>query len=151
MGVVCKKCGEPKPDGGRCRACQRIYMRKRYKDDPESFKQANKRWAKKHPNKKKDQQDRWKAKNPERWKELRQKWSKNWKRTTVRGILCSSLAPKRSGKNEVSVDVDYLVDLWEQQNGLCALTGLPMLIMSGLSRVSFENALNRCLDSLNCL
>lgn len=44
----------------------------------------------------------------------------------------------RSGR-EVAIDRTHLMDLWEQQNGLCALSGLPMDIKrASLKRVSLD-------------
>jgi hypothetical protein len=52
-------------------------------------------------------------------------------RTTIRGRLNSLLANARShsiprGHGVVEIDIDYLMEQWEKQQGICAYTGWPM-------------------------
>lgn len=42
--------------------------------------------------------------------------------------------PSDSAKREVDLDRSYLLDLWNQQSGKCALTGLPMVHQFGSPR-----------------
>lgn len=137
MGAICKMCGETKPDGGRCRICQRVYMRNWRKRNPEKSRAQRRRWRKRHPLKKEAQRERWRKNSPSKWRELRKRASIKWRRTTVRGVLNSSLASKR--RHPIGVSVDDLVDLWESHNGCCAITGVPMVLDVGsLKKVSID-------------
>ena len=47
--------------------------------------------------------------------------------------------PKDPARREFNIDIEYVMQLWDSQKGICALTGLPMVhIFDSLYAVSID-------------
>ncbi len=86
----CSKCGELKSindfykdearkDGhfSGCKKCEAEYRKERYKNNPESYKENNRKYREKNPEKEKERKRKWRKKNPEKVKEINRKRYKN--------------------------------------------------------------------------
>ncbi len=60
---------------------------------------------------------------------------------TPRNFFQSLLQKK--AKDRQLLDIDFLVDLWEKQNGLCAITKTPMTHLRGHGRVQTNVSIDR--------
>lgn len=77
----------------------------------------------------------------------RRRRSKDSQSESVRSFLKMKLQKARSRgdtKHEVGIDVDYLMDLWRLQNGICALSGMPMAFDQDLTDRSVS------IDRIDC-
>lgn len=120
------------------------YVNKKHREyvkslSPEKKKLLNKQSA--------EWQKAWKAKNPELAKELHQKIYSVRKENSANNIIVSfkdlitkSRCRARSKGLEHNITVENIQELWEQQQGLCNLSQLPMeyKIGSKYSRVSID-------------
>jgi len=77
----------------------------------------------------------------------RRRRSKDSQSESVRSFLKMKLQKARSRsdtKHEVIVEIDYLMELWRLQNGMCALSGMPMAFDQDLTDRSVS------IDRIDC-
>jgi hypothetical protein len=109
---------------------------------------ALKAWRKKNPAKVKIHNDNYKRKNPKKVYDIKLKWAKenpekikissrkSYKRkvkdtensveSSIRQMLPVIKSRAKRRKRGFSIDVDYILNLWNKQKGRCKLSGLPM-------------------------
>jgi len=109
----CTKCGNPKTDDRSwCKDCRSKYLKEYRKNNAEKCKKLAQRWN---------------SENKEYITEFKYK-----KRGTFHGRMVETcrLARRRAARKgmEYNLTVEFLEDMWNKQNGKCALTGLPMII-----------------------
>ena len=82
-------------------------------------------WAKENPDKVKAHKQKWRNKNIESVKAKHEQW-----KNTLIGRLCRKISHlKKAKRNKVldfDIDGNFLVSLWEKQNGKCAITNYDM-------------------------
>lgn len=120
----CSKCGANKTQSAngrwRCRPCENIYQREHYKKHPE-IKERKRKWmadARLHPDKhsrliessRKAYKNGGDEKQKDRLKRMQHEEPMRWK-------------VKLARKLNKNITQDDLINLWNKQHGLCALTG----------------------------
>lgn len=69
--------------------------------------------------------------------------------STVEGYLAMLLSrAKRRRPDNFTITLDFLINKWKEQKGLCALTGLSMLIQKGLEGSKLAASINRIDSSI---
>ena len=126
----------------RCIACGKIRNLKYNRNNKEKIAENNKR-----------SYDR--AKNPERYARQREAYLRRRDKDlrSVRGRLYgvyrqSKVRSKTNGL-EHSIDFEFVVSLWERQNGNCALTGIPMTLSRNPPGEKFFQPWNPSLDKVD--
>lgn len=104
---------------------QKEYFKEYYRKNKEKLKERAAEWRANNPEKVKAIQQKWRDDNKDSRKESRQRWEK-----TLKGCLATKLKhlkkSKRSRVLEVSIDINNLIELWDAQNGCCAISKYPM-------------------------
>jgi hypothetical protein len=109
---------------------RRAYYREYYRKNKERlYKQQKERFAK-NPEKRKAVINRYAEKHREKLLAKNRDYKK-----TLKGCLAYKIShlkkAKRSRKLEVVIDVDFLLLLWEKQQGICAISSFPMRYPGG--------------------
>lgn len=100
-----------------CKVCQKIIGKEYREKNPVYFQEQGKKRYKKED-------------NPARYKRYRPQYleRRDEQRTTLRGRMYDLLeSAKGRAKNKslpIDIDLDFLLNLYEQQNGKCKLTGI---------------------------
>lgn len=126
---TCKKGHEKTPENtypsGGCKACER----ERRKANPEYNRERNRKWRKANPEKARGYQREYCKKNPEKARDQRRRANKK-QVSTLPGYMkrAALYAHHRSKKKNIVFDISAqdLVDIFNEQNGLCAISGMPL-------------------------
>jgi hypothetical protein len=101
------------------------YHKEYYHKNKERINNKAKEWKAKNPEKFRSIQKKWEDNNRQKINETRQKYKK-----TLRGCLITKLnhlkKAKRSRVLECTINIDTLLELWELQEGRCAISNYPM-------------------------
>lgn len=120
---------------------QKDYYADYYAKNKERLNEKSVTWASKNPEKVKSYKRNWYAKNKERSKLQKEDWLK-----TTRGCLSKKMGhlkrQKRNKQLEFKITLDDLVDLWELQDGRCAISNYPM-------EASFNSLFSVSVDRIN--
>lgn len=109
----------PYKDPEKRRINARNYFRRKYRENPELYRQYWKEWAIKNPNKVKESQRKSNAKN----KEKRIESSRQWK---IKNKLRVSIRQKNYNLIRLyGLSLEKYELMFEHQSGLCLLCGLP--------------------------
>jgi len=115
----------------------------------EAQKQYDRDWRQRNKDKVQGYNESWRERNPEKFAESQKKSIKKWKDETLSGALYTLLNAAKSRKSrglrtiEVSIDSQFLQELWDRQDGKCAITGMGMTIARHcLKRVSLDRIQN---------
>lgn len=110
------------------------YFQKWYKANREKKNEQTRLYLLSHPEVRKKAQAKYYENNKERRKELH----KVWKRT-LKGCLSQKLYHLKKNKYEVAIATQDLLDLWEKQEGKCAISHYLMTYAeTGLFGVSVD-------------
>lgn len=122
----------------------REYLKQYRKNNPEKTKEYSRKWKAAHREHDKEYSKQYREKNKTVISARRKKERKdhgesinlkfhNYRESEIRPFLSKKLSNlrgrhhgKASDKYKVSITLDYLVDLWERQQGVCALSGKKM-------------------------
>jgi hypothetical protein len=120
---------------------QRMNRKNVTKEKKEKRKENWRKWYQKNKQEYNKKQYMWCAKNPEKVKQMKKKWADNnkekikerrkkWK-SSLKGFMAIKIGhlkkAKRARKLTVSINADFLVKLWKQQKGICAISQYPMI------------------------
>lgn len=104
---------------------QRNYQREYYQKHKDELKAKARSWTLANPAKCKEIQRRSWLKNKNKCKQRTKEWL-----NTIRGYLARKIYHLKKRKKtrllEMTIDVDFLVNLWDSQKGECAITSYPM-------------------------
>ena len=104
---------------------RRAYQREYYAKNKKRLNERAANWRKNNPDKVRTSKQNWWVANKEDSKKKHQKWQ-----LTLKGRLCRKLYHLKKHKNgkvrEVNIDVDFLLNLWNSQDGKCAISDYPM-------------------------
>lgn len=133
---LCSKCGISKVETefhknrAQCKECRRSYMESYYSTNQRQILAQKREWYDRL-----DQKERW-----NKVKASVERSPESFLADQLYHIRSRSNRPEYSQnpsdplKREVDLDRAYLLDLWNQQSGKCALTGLPMVHQFGSPR-----------------
>lgn len=82
------------------------------------------------------------------WGEEKLKYTCFKRTKSVRSYLSYLKAKALNRKKGDNIDIEYLVDIWEKQNGKCALTGWDMTMILGEGIVQTNCSIDRIDSSL---
>jgi|19_taG_2_1085344.scaffolds.fasta_scaffold03178_10 hypothetical protein len=107
------------------------YYKKWKNENREAYNEYYKEYRKKHKKKISKQAKNRRLKNADKNSE----WNKEYRASSPRTWLSKRLSNAkitrtRYGKTttrEKNIDIDFLVELWKKQNGLCSITKYPMI------------------------
>lgn len=108
----------------RCNTCEPEYKRRWREANPEKSKRISRKYYENNREKMRETRIRWSKENPERLKELSRKWRKA---NPFRRILTHAKAFSKKKNLPFDLDLKYLKQLWIECNGVCPMTGVPML------------------------
>lgn len=109
---VCTKCKNEIFHGSRCENCTKKYLTIYRQNNKDKIKQLNQQWR---------------FSNKEHYKESKYKYYSSLK---GRLVEINRGAKRRSKNRSIDFDLDtqFLLELWNSQNGNCMITGLPLII-----------------------
>ena len=131
----------------KVRAQQRAWR----KANPEKVREMQRAYREANPEKVRAQQKAWRDANPElvvkiqkRSRIIRKKRSLTDPDIALRNMLTCAKTRAKKAHREFDIDLDYVKRLWQRQQGLCKLSGLPMSIAIGSAelRVSLDRINN---------
>lgn len=130
MVTICKKCGEERIPRQRCKGCRKIARRNWRKNNPEKVLSQRQRYRKKHKQQTKNDRLKWiNGNGKESAKAIHKRW-----RSTLNGAVCQAILRAKAycKKRQVDIDIDivFLHQLLDDQNGLCAITNMRMTYKS---------------------
>lgn len=116
----------------------KAYSKKHYENNKEKCKERAKQWQKDNPEKKRLYQRKWGDANKEKVRETKRKW-----KNTLSGCLVTKLGHLKKAKRNRTLDFeitkDDLMDLWDAQDGKCAISNYPMkTVFNSLFAVSVD-------------
>lgn len=142
---VCKTCTIEKPwvnfppRSKVCRVCQTTYHKEWYEKNKEKHKAQMLAWRTKNAESEKARRKRWKTENYEHVSASNKAYreansekvksgvkaanEKNW----LRAVARSRLQAARDNEIPVLLSIDDILDIYKQQNGICAVTKMPMI------------------------
>jgi non-canonical (house-cleaning) NTP pyrophosphatase len=119
--------------------------------NPERVRETQRAYREANPEKVRAQQQAWRDANPEllikiqrKSRAVRKKRSQTDPDVALRNMVNSARTRAKKAHREFDIDVDYVKKLWQRQQGLCKLSGLPMSIAIGSAelRVSLDRKNN---------
>lgn len=104
---------------------QRNYQREYYQKHKDDLKAKARSWTLANPDKCNEIRRRSWLKNKDKCKQRHKEWL-----STIRGYLARKIYHFKKRKKtrllEMTIDIDFLVNLWNAQSGKCAITDYPM-------------------------
>lgn len=125
----CTQCETDKPDedfsktARWCKTCRNDYSRKYYAENKEKVRAYQNGWRDTNGDLHRGYNAKYRAENREKAAASTKKWHE---KNPVRRFAAQSIGFKKRAGHIVTLTVDDVLRMWEEQKGLCALSGLPM-------------------------
>lgn len=125
----CNRCEKDKPlsdfsKGARwCKPCRNEYSRNHYAQNKDSVRSALNKWRSENREKHRAYNAAYRQANPAKVRAAIKRWTDE---NPLRRFAAQSLGLKKRAGKVVTITIDEVVALWVAQDGLCALSGLPM-------------------------
>lgn len=146
----CGKCQTAKPDENFsptakwCKPCRNDYSRKHYEENKDRIRTYQNGWRDANGDLHRGYNAKYRSAHPEKAAESTRKWTE---KNPVRRFAAQSLNFKRHSGHIVNITINDVVQMWDDQHGLCALSGIPMKSSKG--GTSFDSpTLDRIVPSL---
>jgi len=116
--MICTLCNQKEAARSWCVECRRSYMKNYRLNHREHLDETNKKWRN------------------ERREYIAMYRDKRFRTPFGRCVTLTRAARKRAKKRNLPYDLDYefIYEMWEKQNGVCAMTGIPFNIENKVKR-----------------
>lgn len=126
---TCLKCRAEKhdsdfsPTARWCRPCRNEYSREHYLKNKDRIRQYQNGWRDENLIQHRGYNQKYREANREKANAGSKRWAEE---NPIRRFAGQSISFKRRNHADVSLTIDDIVEIWHAQNGLCALSGIPM-------------------------